>query len=247
MTITKPRLVVTAVLGGVATGVIGDAIWDGIKYTVSRIGVHVPQTVPMELTQELVQLSFFVLVGLAGVWLGGLIERGSFSSLPSTLGVPRRPPPRSKIFILEVVGSLPLDDPNTDWKFFLTNCTGRMLRAVTLYNIQSDLGTYRLGFREIPFVRPFEKVELHHELWSRRMSDFRDEVKPTLWEFANDITGIGRSSYIWYKILVEYREAEDEAVHCGDFLFVCFDLPAKRLKTGGIVGVLGTKFDDWDP
>ncbi len=41
MTITKPRLVVTAVLGGVATGVIGDAIWDGIKYTVSRIGVHV--------------------------------------------------------------------------------------------------------------------------------------------------------------------------------------------------------------
>ena len=240
MTISKKQ--VFSVIGAVILGLVVNVIWEGL---IRLTSLHFPR-----LHVEAIQVAHFVgyvTSALIGVFLGRELERGSISSVSSALGVPRRPLPQSKIFVLEIVGTLPLDDPNTDWKFFLNNCTGRTLRAVTLYNIQSDLGTYRLGFHEIPLLRPFEKVELKHELWSRRMVDRHNGMNPTLWDFANDITGEGRSSYIWYKILVEYREAEDEAVHCGDFLFVCFDLPAKKMKNDGIDDVLRTKFDGWEP
>ena len=150
------------------------------------------------------------------------------------------------MFVLEVEGNQPLDSENSDWKFFLTNCTSRVLRNVELYNIKSDLGTYLLGFHEIPVIKPGEKVQLIHELWSRRMADRDSGKNPTLWEFATDITGKGRSSFIWYKILVEYKEAEDDKVHCGDFLFVCFDLPVKRVKTEGTQYLKDRFKDMWE-
>ena len=229
-------------LGAIAIAIASNIVWEGL---IRLVSLHFPRPH----VEAIAILHFVGYLGssLIGVFLGRELERGSISSVSSALGVPHRPLPQSKIFVLEVVGTLPLDDPNTDWKFFLTNCTDRLLRKVTPYNIRSDLGTYLLGFREIPFMRPFEKVELEPGLWSRRMSDRDSGKKPTLWDFANDVTGEGRSSYFWYKILVEYREAEDDTVHCGDFVFVCFDLPAKKMKTDGIDDVLRTKFDSWEP
>lgn len=234
MTIPKSEWKIT-VFVGVLTGIVGDAIWDALKFAWNHSpNLHLPHD--LSNGAEVFQLLFFIFVGLVGVFLGRMIEREHLPIPALNLKIRQ-----SKIFVLEVNGSQPLDSPICDWQFFLTNCTNRILRRVELDSIKSDLGTYLLGFHEIAVMQPGEKVQLAHKVWSRRMADQQSEKKPTLWDFANDVTSEGRSSYFWYKTPIEYREAEDDTIHCGDFVFVCFDLPAKRLKTEGVDDVLRTK------
>jgi hypothetical protein len=240
MTISSSaRSRVLSVLGAIAIAIISNIVWEGL---IRLVSLHFPRPH----VEAIAILHFVGYMGssLIGVFLGRELER---QSIPIQRLRPKIQ--QSKVFVLEVSGSQPLDSPICDWKFFLTNCTNRVLRHVELYNVKSDLGTYMLGFHELPVIQPGEKVQLIHELWSRRMLDRDNGKSPTLWDFATDITGQGRSSFIWYKILIEYKEAEDDDVHSGDFVFVCFDLPEKKMKTEGAQHVLGNRseYSGWEP
>ncbi len=225
----------------ILTGVIGDAIWDGLKHLVPA---HAVISMPHVNLPAIFQLFFFILVALVGVFIGRHLEK--IRNVVPIDTLLRSDVRQSRTFVLEVEGTQLLDIENSDWRFFLTNCTSRVLRHVELYNIKSDLGTYLLGFHEIPVIKPSEKIQLIHQLWSRRMMDKDNGKIPTLWDFAIDITGEGRSNFIWYKILVEYQEAEDDKIHCGDFLFICFDLLNRRLKTEGTQYLKGRFKDLWE-
>jgi hypothetical protein len=133
-------------------------------------------------------------------------------------------------FVLEVAGSQALDRENCDWQFYLTNCMPRIVRSVELYNVRSDVGAFELGFHEIPVMRPGEKLLVVYEVSARRIDGPK---RATLWDFGNDHTGARGSSFIWYDILVKYREADDETERTGGFVAVCFDLQNKKLKTEG--------------
>ena len=78
------------------------------------------------------------------------------------------------------------------------------------------------------------------------MTDRNAGRRPTLWEFATDITGEGRSSYIWYTIHVQYREVESEAIRDGDFVAVCFDLAERKMKTEEAEHYLNERFRTWE-
>jgi hypothetical protein len=139
---------------------------------------------------------------------------------------------QSKIFVLEVDGSQPLDG-NSDWRLFLTNCSTRILRSVQLYNIKSEIGAYILGFKEVPVMQPGQKVTLGYEVSSRRLEEKYGQRKPTLWDFGIDHAGERGTTFIWYDIYIEYREPDENKTQSGGFVAFCFDLQNKKLKTEG--------------
>lgn len=224
MTIAKSRKDwIVSVFGAIILGLAVNVIWEGIIWLVS---LHFPY--PHLEAIAIARLIGYLTSAFIGVFLGRELAR---RSIPVPLaGAKLR---QSQTFVLEVEGTRPLDTENSDWRFFLTNCTTRTLQHVELYNIQSDLGAYLLGFKEVPVMLAGQRIQLTHEIFPRRLTERQSNERPILWDFANDITGEGRSSYIWYDIYIEYREAESDAVQSGDFVFVCFDLPQKKMKTDG--------------
>lgn len=224
MTIPNSRKeLLTVVCLGVLTGIVGDAIWDGLKHLAnSQIG-----SLPMPHLHlaAVLQLFFFVLVALVGVFIGR-----HFEHLREIVPIIRPKIRQSTIFVMEVEGTQPLNSKNSDWKFFLTNCSTRILRRVELYNIKSEIGAYLLGFQEISVMQPGQRVELHHTVFPQRLYGSR---KATLWDFAQDVAGAKATTFFWYDIYIEYREAEDDSTHDGGFVGVCFDIQNKILKTEG--------------
>jgi hypothetical protein len=214
---------IVAVVIAICTGVVGDAIWDGLKrFAATHAGISPPHAnLP-----AIFQLLFFILVALVGVFIGKHLE--SLKAIAPALTSPKMR--QSTTFVLEVEGTQPLDSENSDWKFFLTNCTARILRRVELYNIKSEIGAYILGFQEIPVMQPGQKVELRHTVFPQRLYGPRTA---TLWDFAQDVAGARATTFFWYEIYVEYREADDDSTHDGGFVAVCFDLHSKILKTEG--------------
>lgn len=137
----------------------------------------------------------------------------------------------SSTFVLEVGGTQPLSG-NSDWRFFLTNCTTEVLRYVRLYTIKSEIGAYEIVFNEIPVMHPREKVTLSYEVLPRRMVDRDSHRKASLWDFALDTAGEKGSTYLWYYTPVVYRDLDDLPRDGGD-VGVCFDLSNRKLKTEG--------------
>jgi len=127
MNIPNPRKdLIIAVCVAVLTGVVGDAIWDGIKHLASTRAGGLP--LPHAALREMFQLAYFVAIGLVGVFLGRRLERGNiglWGSSPLEGPSQIEEADQSKVFVLEVEGTHPLDSENSDWKFFLTNCTPR--------------------------------------------------------------------------------------------------------------------------
>ncbi len=242
MNIPKSRKGLIVAVGiGVLTGVVGDAIWDGIKQLapIHGAGLHAPHVA----LGEVFQLAYFVAIGLVGVFLGvslgrrleaaNIAPRGSPDLKGPSLSPPRAEIHQSQTFVLEVEGTRPLDSENSDWRFFLTNCTTRILRRVELYNFESEIGAYVIGFHEVPVMQPGQKVLLNHEILPQREVERYSDKKATLWDFAMDHKGIRGHSYIWYDIYIEYRDQDDNSVRDGGFVGVCFDLSNKKLKTEG--------------
>lgn len=217
-----------SVLIALVLGVAGNAIWAGIERLASG-RVAIPDA-PHVRIAAILQLFYFILIALVGVFIGRLLERGVIT----TDGLlSREKITQSKAFVLEVEGTKPLDGEDSDWQFFLTNCTTRILRCVELYNIKSEIGAYLIGFQEIPVMQPGQKIRLTHKVFPRRHDEAYRGKRPTLWDFGTDHAGERGNSYIWYDIYIEYREAEDDTVRNGGFVGVCFDLSGKKLKTEG--------------
>lgn len=157
-------------------------------------------------------------------------ERGG--SLPAALsgliaGADNRPR-----FVLEVGGTQPLDG-NSDWKFFLTNCSTRTFTYIKLGPFRSEIGAYDIFFREIPVLTPNQKVDVGYEVVPRRHGDIYEGKQATLWDFGMDHAGERGNVFIWYDIPVRYRDAGDTVRDAG-ILSVCFDLERKILKTEGV-------------
>jgi hypothetical protein len=227
MNITKSRkdLVITVCVG-VLTGVVGDAIWDGLKHFAST---HPGISPPHVNLQAISQLFFFVLIALAGVFIGRHLEHLKTIPPINTLLPPKIR--QSRTFVLEVEGKQPLDSKNSDWRFFLTNCTTRILRRVELYNIKSEIGAYLLGFKEIPVMQPGQKIALSHKVFPQRLHEKYSPKEPTLWDFARDVAGETATTFFWYDIYIECQEADSDKTCDGGFVGVCFDLHDKKLKT----------------
>jgi hypothetical protein len=221
MTISKSaRGKVVSVLGAIILGIVVNIVWEGL---IRLTSLHFPH-----LHVEAVAVARFVgyvTSALIGVFLGRELER---QSIPLPLLRPKIQ--QSRIFVLEVAGTQPLDSKNSDWKFFLTNCSTRILRRVELYNLKSEIGAYILGFQEIPVMQPGQRIELRHTVFPQRLYGPRTA---TLWDFAQDVAGARASTFFWYEIYVEYREADDDSTHDGGFVAVCFDLHDKIIKTEG--------------
>jgi hypothetical protein len=219
---------IAAVIIAICTGVVGDAIWDGLKRLAASHVASTPTPTPTPHFHfaAIFQLLYFILIALIGVFIGKYLE-----SLKAIVPALRRPKiQQSKIFVMEVEGRQPLNSKNSDWKFFLTNCSTRILRRVELYNIKSEIGAYLLGFQEIPVMQPGQRVELRHTVFPQRLYGPR---AATLWDFAQDVAGATATTFFWYDIYIEYREAGDDSAHDGGFVAVCFDLQSKILKTEG--------------
>ena len=155
------------------------------------------------------------------------------SSIQVPDGLSRNKISQSKTFVLEVEGTKPLDSEDSDWRFFLTNCTARIIRRVELNSIKSEIGAYILAFHEIPVMQSGQKVILAHEIFPRRFDEKYGDKRPTLWDFGKDHTGKRGTTYIWYDIHINYQDADDDTVRDGGFVGVCFDLDDKKLKTEG--------------
>lgn len=138
---------------------------------------------------------------------------------------------QSQTFVLEVDGTRPLDG-DSDWKFYLTNCSTRILRYVQIGMLRSEIGAFQIGFNEVPVMQPGEKASLCYHVFPRRQIDVYSNRTFTLWDFAIDHAGERGSTFIWYDLAVQYRD-DDDSMRDGGLLGVCFDLDKKILKTEG--------------
>ena len=127
------------------------------------------------------------------------------------------------VFVLEVVGTLPLRS-NPRWRFLLTNCGARTARYVRLSRIRSQVGAYEISFSEIPALQAGPPATLGYEVIDRRKNELA-----TLWDFASDNTG---GTYLWYDVRIEYRDM-DESVCDGGIVRFCFDMQTGGLSTAG--------------
>ena len=121
-------------------------------------------------------------------------------------------------------------DGNSDWRFFLTNCTTDTFKYVHLQPIRSEIGAYEIQFKEIPFIHSREKVVVPYEVIPRRTVDREKNRRATLWDFALDNAGERGTSYFWYETSIAYLDIDDLPRDGGD-VAVCFDIEEKRLKT----------------
>jgi len=136
-------------------------------------------------------------------------------------------------FVLDVVGSQPLNSQLCDWRFLLQNCGSRTARYVQLGPIRSEIGAYDIEFKTIPALLAGEKAVVYYEVYPRRDDERYSGKKPTLWDFGRDHAGERGHSFIWYDIPVRYREADDSIRDAG-IVSVCFDLDKQILKTEGV-------------
>src|SRR5260370_5657059 len=139
--------------------------------------------------------------------------------------------PPQPSFVLEVAGTPPLRS-NADWKFFLTNCSLRILRYVQLSTIRSEIGAYDIFFKEVQVMQPGEKIVVGYDVSPRRTVDRDMNRKATLWDFALDNAGERGSTYLWYDIFIQYRDTDD-SVRDGRVVGVFFDIQDEILKTEG--------------
>jgi hypothetical protein len=207
--------------------VAGNAIWALIQHLAS---VHVPYF----RIAAIFQLLYFVLIALIGVFIGRGLERGVFVA-PTDGGVVRPKMRQSQTFVLEVEGTQPLDSAGSDWKFFLTNCTTRILRTVQVSDTRSEIGAYDLCFNEIPVMQPGQKVKLSYQVFPRRDSEKHGSERKTstLWDFGIDHANIRGNTFIWYDIPIVYRDGDEASFRDAGVVAVCFDLSHKILKTEG--------------
>jgi hypothetical protein len=141
-------------------------------------------------------------------------------------------PSSQAIFVLEVEGSQPLSSELSDWKFLITHCGTRTIRYVELGRTRSEIGAYEIVFKEIPVMVAAQKVSVSYEVIPRRQDDRYNERRATLWDFARDHAGERGSTYLWYDISIQYRDADD-SIRDGGVVGVCFDLDKQILKTEG--------------
>jgi len=151
----------------------------------------------------------------------------NFFSLPSASQQRKQ----SEVLVLEVEGSKPLDTNPEEWRLFVTNCTSQIKRYVNLGPVRSDIGAYEIWFNEIPVMQPGQKVQLSYRVIPRR--DIDRDKGANLWDFALDHSGEGGSRYLWYDILVQYRDEGSSQPRDGGLLGICFDIMNTRLKTEG--------------
>lgn len=209
-------------------GVIAAAIYNGIQRIPPIFAV--PYMNHAQIV-TLVRFCYVVALTVGSIFIGRMLERHAIPSpLPGLLGnVPRQ----SKIFVLEVEGTQPLDSQKSNWKFFITNCTTRIVRRVEFGTLRSEIGGYEIYFNEIVVMQPGQKVQLTYQVYSRRALDRDSRHNSTLWDFGMDHAYGRGTTYFWYDIYIQYREADDDSVRDAGVVGVCFDLTNKILKVEG--------------
>lgn len=227
MNIPKSRKdwIVTAFVT-IILGVAADAVWAGIAH-LSTVRID-PPLLPHIRLAPLAQLLYYVFVAMIGVLIGRNLARVQ-EITAEILPIPNLRPKLSRVVVLEVEGTKPLDDDETDWKFFLTSCHPQMIRSVQLSNINSEIEAYGIHFGQITVMHPGQRVEVPHYLFAHRHDEHYSNMRPTLWDFANSHAGRRGYNYLWYRIHVEYQEIDSDSVRDGGWLAVCFDVQNKRL------------------
>jgi hypothetical protein len=226
MNISKSRKDwILAVVSAVVLGAAGSAAWDGMKHLFDSGHVVLPVMPHLRLA-AFAQLISYILIALIGVLIGRNLP--SIQEITADV-LPMARPKLSRVVVLEVEGTKPLDDNETDWKFFLTSCHPQMIRSVQLSNIDSEIEAYGIHFGQITVMHPGQRVEVPHYLFAQRHDERYGNTQPTLWDFANSHAGRRGSNYLWYRIHVEYQDLDSDSVRDGGWLAVCFDVRNKRL------------------
>jgi hypothetical protein len=208
----------------VVLGIVANALWAGIMHLANT---HVdPPPLPHLHVSAIAQSFYYIFVALIGIFIGRNLTR--VQEITADV-LPMRPPKLSRVVVLEVEGTKPLDDNETDWKFFLTSCHPQMIRSIQLSNINSEIEAYGIHFAGITVMHPGQRVEVPHYLFANRHDEKYSNTHPTLWDFAQSHAGIRGHSYLWYPIHVDYQELESDSVRDGGWLAICFDVYNKRL------------------